>query len=244
MKYYFLILSFTVLAYLPGSAQEMDGVQKQQNLEAIGNPGNQGVVQSFDNRYEGVRGNPYLLEDWIKGEIIMRDSSVHEGIPLRYDVYTDELLAKRNNKIEIVIDKNQIRGFQLGKPGIPNFARFIKAVYLKDFKEVAPDRFVQVLYDGPTALYAIKKKNLIKANYQGAYSPGRNYDEFTDAVSKFYIRTPTGKFAEIKPKEKAVMKILSDEKKKVEEFIKKNNLILEEATDLVKVVMFYDQLHS
>lgn len=79
-------------------------------------------------------------------------------------------------------------------------------------------------------LVCYQEKNLIKANYQGAYSPGRNYDEFTDATNKFYIRTPTGKFAEVKPREKAVWKMLSDEKKKVEEFIKKNNLILEEAT--------------
>lgn len=233
MTHYFLIftLIFTVLVYLPSTGQNIENIEKQENMDDIVAAGVQAVAESYDHRYEGVKGTPYLFSDWMQGEIIMRDSSILEQVLLRYDVYQDELIAKRSNNNEIVIDKNQIRGFSLGKPGISNFTEFRTAEYLKDFKVTEPDQFVQVLYDGPTALYTIKKKDLSNA-------------KFTDTVTDFYIQSPEGNFMKVRPNKKEIMEIFKDEKKKVEEFIEKNNLILEESTDLVKVVMFYDQLHS
>lgn len=246
MKFFGLTITFVLglSLCLPLFGQSLGNVEKQQNLEALGQTGNQGIVRTFDNRYEGVRGTPYLFNDWVKGAVILRDSTMIDDVFLQYDAYQGELLAKRNNKEAITIDKNQVRGFRIGKPGIKNFSHFSKAQYLDEFQEAEPEQFVQILYDGPSALYALHKKGLIKANYKGAYSAGKAYDEFTKTSTQYYLRSPEGIFVKVKPTKKDLLKIFSSDQKKVKEFIEKNNLVLEESTDLVKVAMFYDQLHS
>lgn len=239
MRLHFLILSIILFFQLQAYGQALGALEKEQKLDAISTLENQ--AEGFD--YAGVEGSPFLYDDWVEGEIVLEDSTVYDEIPLRYDVYHNALIAKRGDGA-MIVDKDKIRGFTLGKPGISNFAHFLKASYLEDFQRVPADQFVQVFYDGPSALYAINRKSVVKANQKRGNSAEKPDDDLSSTEIEYYLRAPEGDFVKVKPEKKFILKVFNSKKQEVEEFINKNNLVLEEGTDLVKVLMFYDQLNS
>ena len=54
------------------------------------------------DRYKGIKGNPYLFEDWHKGKIISVDADVIEGVLLNFNGKTEGFeIKKGNNFIEL-----------------------------------------------------------------------------------------------------------------------------------------------
>lgn len=238
VKILLILLSFTPFSLF---AQEMSTPAKQQNMENLGSEGYSGMVQTYDTRYEGVKGNPYLTQDWLDGKVELEDGRSLTNVGLLYNVYTDELIGKNKGKDPVVIDKGMVRAFTIGKNDNANMGNFIKADYMEnELEDVEDSQYVQELYKGETALYAVNKKLLNKANYEGAYSARKNYDEFSALQSDYYFVTPDGEVHKLKPNKRSVMKAMKDEKENVSNFIEEQNLDLNERDDLVKLVMYYE----
>jgi hypothetical protein len=59
------------------------------------------VIGNNKNPYADIQGSPFLFEDWINGEIILRSNQVYTAIPLKLNIHTQEIhiLDKSNNEI-------------------------------------------------------------------------------------------------------------------------------------------------
>ena len=52
-----------------------------------------------EQTYTDVEGSPYLFEEFNKGIVTMvKDNQVHDGVPMRYDAYKDELEYEKDGK--------------------------------------------------------------------------------------------------------------------------------------------------
>lgn len=244
MKMCFIIFAIALFFRLPGTAQSTDFPTKQQSLHALGTYGNQGAIQTFNNRYEGVKGTPYFFEEWTRGRVLFRDGTVYDDIPLRYDVHNDQLIAQRSKESIVIVFKTLVQEFSLGKPENEIFLKFTKAAYLEDLKHMFPNHYVRVMYKGATSLYAVYWKSLIRADYRRAYNAGRPYDAFAELKAKYYITLPGGETVLAKPRKNALARIFKDHRKKVKSFIEENNLVLDHGTDLIKIIAYYDQLNQ
>lgn len=232
------LLSFLPIAL---SAQDMSNPARQQNLDHLGQDGYSGMIQTYDSRYEGVKGNPYLTEDWLKGKVELEDGRSMANIELLYNVYTDELIGRNKGKSPVVIDRGMVRSFTMGKNDNANMGNFIKADYLDyKFDDVKDHQYVQELYRGETALYAVNKKLLKKANYEGAYSAGEKYDEFSALQADYYFVNPEGTVYKFKPNKRSVVKAMKGKKEAISHYIEEENLDLNERDDLVELVMYYE----
>ncbi len=210
----------------------------QTNLNQIGTltPNTAGAL-GFDNRYEGVKGTPFLFEEWTPCEIYLENGTeFKDELKLNYNAETNEIhLLSPNNTVRILYS-TQIKKFvATPKSGSSFFVRF-KPTEL-GLKE-GPEIFCEVLYDGETKL--VKKTNVIykKANYEGAYAQGKTYDEY-QKTDKLYIKTKNG-YEKIGLSKGAVMKLFPEKKAELKGYFKKLGKGIDTEKELVKALIFAD----
>ena len=162
---FFLVVSLA-LSHV-ALTQPKTSAEKQQMVDAVGNPNNLGSVQTFDERYEGVKGNPFLSDQWMRGEVHMMNGKVFNDLLIKYDAYQDEAVVKCRDGAKVVPDKNTIRSFLLDGAQREPKRQFVRIDYLKNDRKFPPNHFAEVLYQGKSTLLALYSKKLIAANYRG-----------------------------------------------------------------------------
>lgn len=212
------------------------GINAQQNLDALGSPVTSGsnVVLSFDTRYRGFLNSPYLLDTWTKGDLIFKNGTKYSDIDLKLNTYGDEVLVrKRDTGDSIIVDKTALQQFTLSdEKGEPMLFK-----KLTD-PESRQSRFFQVLHEGKKYdLLAHHKKTLLQADYKGAYSAGRYYDEFIPSVNYFLIDKASGAWTKLKMQESALLKTLKDHTGQLKAFIKAQKLNpAKKRDDLIRLI--------
>ncbi len=93
MKPYIIVLltlfsSFCVAQTIP----DPTGYEAKENLRELGSVSGTGNVQTFDNRYEGTKGTPYVFEAWSQGEIFLKSKKKVLVKELNYNCYDNELV--------------------------------------------------------------------------------------------------------------------------------------------------------
>lgn len=227
-KIYFTIM-LTVVWIMPGFSQEPEGYEAQQNLMQLGREGNMNVVRTYAKEYEGVRGTPLLLKDWAKGKIVLHSGKIYDDLQLKYDVYKNSILAKRNKMPDIYLNNDQIYSFVIYDPDTQNGRRFKKLDSSVD--GIEKNQFFEVIYEGKWSFLALHKKIFLKADYKGAYSAGKAYDEFKDHKD-LYVYAPDGSLHKYKPRVNKLAKILGMNKKEISGMLEAKRLSLEDSQDV------------
>lgn len=187
------------------------GVTAEQNLNNIGNltPYSAGGV-GFDTRYQGVKGSTRLYDTLLPS--FLKVKGVDEYMKINADIdlidnsvlflypKTGKLVSLQSDKVlEIIINKDHKDIKFLTTEG-------------KEFDEKIKDqKFYEVLMDGPNEFIKMPFKEFIKADYKGAYTSDRRYDEFRTKY-RYYIMSPDGMFQHIQLNRKAILKIFPDKK--------------------------------
>jgi hypothetical protein len=214
MKRLSLIITYILIAnsiYSQGSSTYQKGITAEQNLKAIGNlsPYTPGGV-GFDNRYEGIKGSPRLfgklLPSFLKlngQENYMQleaDIDLMQNIVLFTHPKTGTLLSLPSGMVsELVITSE-------GKEMI------FRTTSGKNFeKELKEQKFYQVLKSGPFMFIKMPVKTFTEADYKGAYSADRRYDEY-ETTDKYYIFTDDGIFHQIQLNKKSLIKLFPGKK--------------------------------
>ncbi|MCS7019205.1 MAG: hypothetical protein RMJ87_10080 [Cytophagales bacterium] len=218
------------------------GINAQQNLDALGSPVTSGsnVVLSFDTRYRGFLNSPYLFDAWTKGELLFKNGTKYSDIDMKLNTYNDELMVrKRDTGDSIVVDKTAIQQFSLtdskGK------TMLFRKLSEPETKQAV---FFQVLHEGNQyTLLAHHKKTILQADYKGAYSAGRYYDEFLPSVNYYLVTNQSPEWVKLKTQEKALLKTLNDQTGSLKNYIRENRLNpSKNQEDLVQLVKKADEL--
>ena len=236
-----LLITALLVGYL-AHAQNADLPTKQQMVNQVGQDGYMGAVQTYDNRYQGVKGSPFLSADWRQGRLEYADGKVYPNVPMKYDVYQDELWVKNQIQEEIIIFHHTLKSFALTLPDEKQPLLFIKARYIEGLTTlVEPEQMVQVLYDGDYKVVAERHKTLRRASYKGGYSQERYFDEFTETNPQYYLIEADKSVQQIKPKARAVLKAFAPHDDILRAFIKKHSLDIANPNDMTRLVGYYDQ---
>ncbi len=175
------------------------------------------------NLYEGVKGNPMVCKDFVKGFIVTKDTfnTVDNGYTYNFDIYKQELYIRApDGKIKIPFN-NQIRGFQLIDSGFAH--NFKKAKVPND----NGSKFYEIIFETP--LYSLLKlwiRKFVPANAvdRGPVVSGRQYDEFEEDETYFF-RIDDGVYKELKKLTKSnFIELLPSQEKNIETYWKTNKL--------------------
>ncbi len=180
-----------------------------------------------------IKGSPYLNDEFINGTIYTTSNYQYPNIPLRYNIYSDNL--------EFKTPTDEI--YQLSAPEVIVKAEFggikmeyIPFIYFKKMKR----GFFQVKEEGKASLYIRSHIQLQQPTKPGAYKEAQPA-KFLKKTHEFYIRF--GKNAALKVgKKKETVAIFPKFQKEIEDFIKKNKINTNKEADLKKLVRHYNSL--
>ena len=191
-----------------------------------------------------VVGDSYLDSTWTLGSVKLfqkigapgREGDSIANVPLRLDLYTNELELKPHDAKDIrAVKGTQIRFFSLESPQ--------RRIFLNARSFRSEDNlqgFVELVAGGRISLVEFTKLNIIKPNYNEALSVGSK-DTKLVKTSQYYVVKGNTLFP-LTTSKKKVLDALADRADDVEKFIKTNSLNLKFRTDLAKVFEYYNNL--
>ncbi|MCS6796239.1 MAG: hypothetical protein RMJ97_10580 [Raineya sp.] len=207
-------------------------------INAMNLAGQSNIVRTWDSRYQGVKGHPFVKNVWENAQIISIDGKTYQDVPLKYDVYSNLAIIKNSKGDSIITEVTNIREFTL---------KTSKMTFVKEPLLDNPDniknygRLYEQLYKGSkVTLLKNHRKVLLQADYQGGYSANRRYDELIEEYD--YFLKKGNSIEKIKLNEKNLLKVLSDKEKELKEFLKKEKLNLKTEVGVMKLLQFYETL--
>ncbi len=184
----------------------------------------------WKNSFHRIEGDQYLFTNLFMPGSVTFNGRTFINIQIRYDIFSDEIMIPRSLDQIILLNKEMVDSFYFVFDN--NFYKFKK---INEDSLNEPKGYVNVLYDGKSALYVKYVKRIateIRDN-----SDGRFYQVYTIYFVKDGIPVPvTGM--------KDIFRILENEKNNLREFIKKNRLKVTRKLpeSFVPVIRYYDSL--
>ncbi len=234
MKVFFSFLM--ILFFSAATAQQT--FDPEQNLRDLGNlsPYGAGAI-GFDNRYEGIQGTPFLFEDWRLGSIkFIKQDTFSAPVKLNVDLITQVVTVQLRNGTAGEMSASYIQGLKVLDPDTKSSRQYLVARE-GDIEGVRSVRlkFYEILHKGEFTFLKLVEKKFKKADFQGAYSADRRYDEFLTQES-YWLQIPGKPFEKVALKRKNIEKALAGYEDRVSTITKKNKLNLNQEEDIAQLI--------
>jgi hypothetical protein len=211
--------------------------EAKENLRELGSLSGTGHVRTFDNRYEGTKGTPYAFEEWLPGQIFLKSKNRIIIKEMNYNCFENEVAyLDPSSKAVMLINKYNIDLFYL-----ISGADTLVFVPVQMEENKSPV-FAQLLYRGESSLYKLQEKEFIRANYEGAYSADRKYDEFADKSSLYLFTQEESGLNKVKKSKKQFLALFPGAEDELSAFIKTEKLDLKLEEDIINLLRYYDSL--
>ncbi|MBC6611240.1 hypothetical protein H8B15_09915 [Hymenobacter sp. BT507] len=221
-----ILLGAAMIVLMPAfyvSAQTKSGGYQADNRtqDAINAYSEHNNYYTFDNRYKGLKGSPFILPKWSKGDIEMSDSKIIKSIPVRIDAYNKAVLVKKGNGDSIALDDRRIKSVTLYDEQLKNgdyvvVNRVFKQIPAASELEMGSVYFEELFNSNGIALLKNNKKVLKKASGGSAYNSGNLYDEIIDKEEYFIYRN--NKIMPVKLSEKSFEKAMPNLMEKIKHY--------------------------
>ena len=235
-----IIITLGFIVSITCSAQNISvpqGYEAKENLRELGSMDGTGNVRTFDNRYEGVKGTPYVFEEFHPGEVYLKTKNKVAVQDLNYNCFENELVyLDPATKVIRVMNRFQVDLFTM-RDG-DRVLTFVPVKLGEDEETI----FAEVLYNKGSIVYKVYGKEWLKANYEGGYSADRRYDQFVDKYDLYFMKKGGNMLYKAKKSKKQVIAAFPDHEKEISSYIKSNKLDLKEDSSLVKLLVYYDTL--
>ncbi len=198
-------------------------------------PGNSQLLingRIWINQHEKVVGDQFFISsNFLPGSLVFNGRK-YSDINIKYDILNDELLLALSYKPVIILNKEMVDSFILKIEGKPyNF------INLGNDKDLPVKGYVNVLYNGPTALLVKYVKKIQPLGFEG------KRDLFYQEHS-IYIRKDTTIF-QISGK-RDLLEYLNDRSMELKYYIKSNKLRIKkkEPETFIPILNYYDRLRA
>lgn len=180
-----------------------------------------------------IQGSPYLNDEFINGIVYTTTKQKFVDLPLRYNIYNDQVEFKTpNNGIQAMATPEIVEAIEFGE---------YKMVYVpfSDNKKIRYGFFI-VEVKGNASLLAKSKVNYKKAEEPGAYKEAVPA-KFVKKPNTFYIKIGTAQAKHVNNK-KELIRIFPDHQNEISAFIKMNKTKVNKTDHLKELVKYYNSL--
>gem|GEM_PF-808811 len=194
-------------------------------------------LKLFDNkRYEDIKGSPYLFSDWVKADIIRRDSFKFRDVMLNYNGDTHEFEVLQDGRY-IELEQLWYKRIEVDPAKNKGVVEVDdKVVFLQGFHHEYVDRFALLAYEGEH-VYLIKDFSAVLSEKK-VQNVGKaiEFKRFTPRVK--YALYHQGKITSIKLKKEEILNVLGHEKT-AEDFLKANKIKKTNSEEKVIMLLKY-----
>lgn len=194
--------------------------------------------RTFDNRYDGVKGSPFILDDWHEAILFLGKDQTLRISHLNFDRHSNVLCFKEDPGSEIkVISKFKVPYFKVLTPEGDSLCFF------RERDPAGSDQiYLEEVYRGKCLLCLDHAKKFKAADYEQVYSLDRRNDEFTDQPV-YYIRLQEGApFIALKKNKKNTALIFNDKREEMLRYLKAEKTNPGNREELIALVKYYESL--
>jgi len=189
--------------------------------------------QSIDkNRYKGIKGSPYIYDEWQTGKIISIDADVIEGVSLNFNGETNNFEIKKGNNYIELAPKWYIRVIIDGETPEED------VVFQKNFLPPLKDKFTRQVYKGKNLTVVENFTSKIETTTINNVGKNEVFKKFYSKRNYFLIKNRKPTLFRIK--KKVLLPILGHEKE-LEQFLKEKKIKLNNEESLIRLLTFYEE---
>ena len=236
MKYLFTLIICGMII-IPSFGQLNSQAEAQQNYNDLISPAGSSrgnTVRTFDSRFKGVKGHPFLYDAWMDGSVKSAQGKSYSKVPLKFDLVENTLVIKTEKGYPMYMAKPNIESFSIGVEGKDQlFEKF------NDPKGGDEQLFMEIVSSGKVKLLKYSKKYFIKANTQDAAYNNQVYSEFQSKNNVYYLEFSDhpGILQKVKRGNGGLVKQLGNEiAGDLKDFLKKNKLMVSLERDMLAAI--------
>lgn len=193
------------------------------------------IVGEYHNTLseKDIKGSPYLNDEFIKGSIYTVSKTQYNDIPLRYNIYNDEIEFQTPDNKSLALDAPEIvEKVTFGKYTMEYIPYEVSSKIKKGFFKII-DKGTASLYARPSVDYEAPKEPGPYKNAEPA--------KFIPREDRYYIRIGLEAAVEAGNK-KDIISIFSDHSNEIEKYIKKEKINVRKEEGLKSLVEYYNSL--
>ena len=182
--------------------------------------------------YQFKQGHPFFISDEFENGSLVYNQVLFSNVKLLYNEVSDLIIIKDQTHLTQLISE-QVSSFTLNDH---IFIR-IKNENLQN-KSKIPEGFYQVIYDGKVKAFSKEKKVIL----DDISSASEGIKRYIVIKNSFYIKKENDYY--LIGKKKDIINLFSNNKKEINDFIKRNNLDFKrnKMELITEVTAYYDQL--
>lgn len=237
IKHMILFPLILIAGFYTGLAYEPETPAKPETLEQTQRLTGEVFVTTMQ-----ADGSPYLHDDWVKGDLKLRDSTLVEGQDFRYNGYLDELIWRQPRTLQsIKINKETVSAFTL----YPNEhdTLVFRNINIKPWYESDElNLYAQILYKDEVTLVAHQRIRRTGETHRstGGRIIARPRIEH-DPV--YYFVMPDGEAREISRKSRrAISRLFPDHRREVRSALRREAGRIDHEADLINAAHIINQL--
>ena len=186
------------------------------------------------NPYENVYGNPYVDEEFQKGELLFKDSSVYKVTGLRLNHSNDQIEFQQDGQILAIPNPEDLISVSFGDH------LFYYEKYRQGKKILSS--YFEVLVPGKTSLYYLRASIIKREKLPPSEMSGGNYRDYFRTVEDYYIKKEGEPAFLVNNTKKSILKALSDKQPELEEYIEQGKLKIKKEGHLKDLIEYYNSL--
>lgn len=184
--------------------------------------------------YENIDGSPYLNQEFMPGDLSMKNGMIYENIGFRYNIYTDQIEFKQDKEI---LSFSQPQDLDRVKFGNATF------VYGRMFSKNKPIQgYFQLLADGYARLLVRRSLEIKSEKLPASEFGGGNYRDYFRLAEDYFISKDGKNLVPIRKSEKSILKALGEKQGELKQFLSESSLNLKNDIDLGELVFYFNQL--
>ncbi len=194
-------------------------------------------LYSKEDLYRNIEGSPFLNNNFADGVLITNDSIMYENVPLRYNIFKDEM--------EFLITPDDGPRI-IGNPR--NFLYFILDDRLFAYKAfMEKDRpvykYFEIVRTGKCQV--LKRKNVVYVEPQQSRGiVGSSPAKFEERRDSYYLQFGTLSPVEVNLRRRSILDAFDQKRDEIAAFVNDNNLSYRNPDDLIKMAEYYNRLYE
>lgn len=186
----------------------------------------------WKNQYSKVMGDQFFLTNTFLYGSVTLNGQIFNNLYLMYDIYNDELLLSIESKPIIIMNKEMVDSFSLVFEN-----RYYQMINAGTDSSGTLRGYVNVLYNGPSALYIKYTKVIQPLAVDGKYD--LFYQEH-----RIYVRKGT-EIVDVSGKRK-LLTLLEDKKKEIRDYLKSMKIKIKrkDPRTFIPVLKYYDSIRE
>jgi hypothetical protein len=191
--------------------------------------------QVYYDEYRQVKGTPYLIDEWLTGDIYLDNGKELKVVMFKLDVYAHRILVYHENLKRLVIpEKDHITGFTFHEKG--RAKNYIKIFGVNAKAKVFDGCYFEVLTEGEVSFFKLDYKDVLSLKE----AEKKYIEEFLDEISYYLLKD--GEYKQVRLHKLSLLKKFPEFKVQIRKYIRKNNLKVRKENDFVAAITYINEI--